>query len=269
MSQINVKKQQFEMRDVLYAVNGRHAGPLKAAVVNNWINRGHLPLSEQGEVGQGKFRNYNARDAVFIGALNAASGLGLDLTKARVLLEYFDNRLDAMMFNINADRGELHIFLYRNLKGELTRIVCWEKDEQGNPNDPDIPEYVSTILVINIDRIVGQVIALLMSIIEERELEQKEPWSLESELTEARDTLKSAKLHYAEKSLRRADLEEALLQRYESLEKAYTHTDDDDVREWEMIVGEQGRFRRAIERNQEKVERLMAGENPDVDDDDE
>lgn len=243
MSAIHLDKQQFSMKEVLRAVNAHFAGSaggvkLTAMTVNNWLNRGHLSISEQNaSIGRGKRREYSARDAVNIGAMHKLVAFGLSSVRGSDVLRYIDDRIDFLRLDTKAaNRGAMSVAMLLTVDHGVFHHVFYERNDRGERVDlaEELKGYPAAV-VVDADQIIRLVLMELESIVKEQELGESQALSSLEEIAETEAVLRLWKVTFADLHMERDEITHQLIARHGSLEVA-ERSNDTQMRDYARVA---------------------------------
>ena len=103
---MDVKASQFTQADVLAAIPG-----LKQPLLQAWIHRGHIKLSDQGK-GSGNRRHWTAVEVAQLAMMRELSLMRIPPTFAAKLLHHASNRLEEREHDPSAQLDQVHLVIW-------------------------------------------------------------------------------------------------------------------------------------------------------------
>ncbi len=103
---MDVKASQFTQADVLAAIPG-----LKQPLLQAWIHRGHIKLSDQGK-GSGNRRHWSAVEVAQLAMMHELSLIRIPPTFAANLLHHAADRLDERTQDASVGQNRVHLVIW-------------------------------------------------------------------------------------------------------------------------------------------------------------
>ncbi len=160
---MDVKASQFTQANVLAAIPG-----LKQPVLQAWIHRGHIKLSDQGK-GSGNRRHWSAVEVAQLAMMHELSLIRIPPTFAAKLLHHAADRLDERAQDASVGQNRVHLVIWpdRENNGLFATIVSDSTLKRGG-FDALVGEY-RLVTWLRLDVILDDVTARLDACLAERD----------------------------------------------------------------------------------------------------
>ncbi len=160
---MDVRASQFTQADVLAAIPG-----LKQPLLQAWIHRGHIKLSDQGK-GSGNRRHWSAVEVAQLAMMHELSLIRIPPTFAANLLHHAADRLDERTQDASVGQNRVHLVIWpdRENNGLMATIVSDRTLERGRFFDL-VGEY-RLVTWLRLDVVLDDVMGRLEACLAERD----------------------------------------------------------------------------------------------------